>query len=499
MLRVEPRLHNTYRPSIKQDEKKKSAAQIELEEQKSSNGQLNQSKGLQYIEARQTTAQLTGPLKPTGNQTVRIITSEEKNQKSQSLNPQTINSTPTASYSSNIKTVLPANTEKINPIQQQSQLTRSPKVNIAQIIKDFKNTANAIGTPEDTYEEVEGYLGLVETQVKKNEPNIKLVQSNLRNASVILDKYISDTLNKESKVVENWIEAVFLQQVNYKYNETEINEALMVKIPEDKPKPEQKKEIPEPPVQKTKTNDERLNELLVQAKKTQDSKETIDVYQQALKLSVEIEDKIFQSKIHFELAKIYDKEDNTDKALENYSKTLDLTNDLNLKTKAHYSIAKINDEQKHYNSAINNYVDAIAYAGEIENLTAQTASLTKIANIYADNYDETAFKLYDNAKIVANESQSSKLKGYVSVNTAKAYEKFNKPISAFSFYKDAIKIYQEAEMNEKAAVNLKRAGDVIKNSKPKVAENCFKKAMGLAVEIKNAALIKDINKSFLTV
>ena len=68
-------------------------------------------------------------------------------------------------------------------------------------------------------EEVDGYKKKKKKQVTKESPNIKLIQANLKNAGVLLDKYISDTLNKDSKVVQNWVDAVFLQDVNYKYDE----------------------------------------------------------------------------------------------------------------------------------------------------------------------------------------------------------------------------------------------------------------------------------------
>ena len=107
------------------------------------------------------------------------------------------------------------------------------QVNIAQILTDFKNTALAIGSPPNILQEVEQYLALAETQSLKNEPNKKIIQSNLKNASNVLDEFISKTLNKESKVVENWIEALFLQQVNYKSDPTTINEDFLVKLPDN--------------------------------------------------------------------------------------------------------------------------------------------------------------------------------------------------------------------------------------------------------------------------
>ena len=116
------------------------------------------------------------------------------------------------------------------------------KVNIAQIITDFKNTTKAIGTPDDIADEVYSYLDLIETQAQKGEPNKRIIQSNLKNASQILDKYITETLNKPSKVVENWIDALFLQNVDYKSNPQALNPEFKVQLPEKKQQNEDDKE-----------------------------------------------------------------------------------------------------------------------------------------------------------------------------------------------------------------------------------------------------------------
>ena len=109
-----------------------------------------------------------------------------------------------------------------------------PTVNIAQIITDFKNTTTAIGAPEDISNEVQSYLKLIETQADKTIPNKQIIQTNLKNASQILDSYITETLQKPSKVVENWIDALFLQSVDYKSNPTAINPDFQVQLPEKK-------------------------------------------------------------------------------------------------------------------------------------------------------------------------------------------------------------------------------------------------------------------------
>ena len=87
--------------------------------------------------------------------------------------------------------------EPVAPRQNQ----RSNKVNIAQILKDFRNTIKAIATPPEIEENVNKYLQIVEQQVREPNPQVNLIQSNLKIAASMLDKYISETLNKDSKEI----------------------------------------------------------------------------------------------------------------------------------------------------------------------------------------------------------------------------------------------------------------------------------------------------------
>ena len=176
------------------------------------------------------------------------------------------------------------------PVQPQ-QPQRSNKVNIAQIIKDFRNTIKAIATPADIEEQVNHYLQIVEQQVREPHPQVNLIQSNLKIAASMLDKYISETLNKDSKVVQNWLDALFLQRINYSYDEAEVNPNFLVKFPENreekKPAPQQQTEQapapePEPVVQEAheeiiEIEPEELNfeEEFIQAKQTISKKPNI--------------------------------------------------------------------------------------------------------------------------------------------------------------------------------------------------------------------------------
>ena len=165
------------------DDTSKSAAQTQREEQANSN---SRSKGLQYTEQRLPEKSYSRALHKETQVDWQAMRSQIQGQ--------------VAQRKSNSKTS--ANTTVAPQINTSAgQIQRSATINIAQILKDFNNTALAIGTPDDLKEEVDGYLALVEKQVQKDNPNTKLIKSTLKNASSILDADISKTLNKDSKVV----------------------------------------------------------------------------------------------------------------------------------------------------------------------------------------------------------------------------------------------------------------------------------------------------------
>lgn len=387
---------------------------------------------------------------------------------------------------------------------------KNASVNIAQILKDFKNTAKAIGASPELTEEVDTYLLLVENQAKKETPDSKLIRSNLKNASTLLDNYISETLQRHSKVVENWIDALFLQQINYKFNEGEINPNFLVKFPnqsketsetesdEESSEVEGEEKTGEESSKKTVLvpQDEQLKSLFLQGKKyayANNSKKSMEIFRQALKRALEINDKDTASKVLLEIGKLYDKNDYLAQALTTYSEALNVAKDVNVKTKAHYSMAQIYDDVSEIEPAINHYMSSISFAGESENLAAQSTSLTKIGNIFSDKYDKKAFEYLNLAQAIAEENKTPKIKGYVSSSLAGAYKKFNEPQNALKYYSNAIKEYNDAQSPSKSALNYKNAAEImINNQNHAKAQTLLQKALLKAKQGSNLSLAKEI-------
>ena len=430
------------------------------------------------------------------------------------------------------------------PVQPQ-QPQRSNKVNIAQIIKDFRNTIKAIATPADIEEQVNHYLQIVEQQVREPHPQVNLIQSNLKIAASMLDKYISETLNKDSKVVQNWLDALFLQRINYSYDEAEVNPNFLVKFPENreekKPAPQQQTEQapapePEPVVQEAheeiieiepeelnleeefiqakqtiskKPNitiipqDTKLKSLFVEAKKqafSNNPQRAMQMFKEAFARASELNDNETQSRICLEIGKIYDDNDHFVQALNSYNKSLQYTTDVNVKSRAHFSMAQIYDDVNEVGPALNHYMTSISYAGKSDDLIGQSDSLTRMANIFTDKYDENAFDYYDVARKLIEQTTNNSMKGYVLSNTADACVQFKKKDKALKYYAEAVKNYELSNSPEEIAQNYKAAAELmISFNSPNKAKSLLKKALVNAVKTKNEDLIAEVNAMLASV
>ena len=459
------------------------------------------------------------------------------------------------------------------PIQQHSTPIQSVnnaknnRVNIAQILKDFRNTIKAIATPADIEEQVNHYLEIVNRQVKSPQPQVNLIQSNLKIAASILDKYISDTLNKESKVVQNWLDALFLQKINYNYNEEEVNPNFLVKFPdqnnekksntntvdsktqEENTEPKElKSEITENDTviqnvhEETTTvdsegsstiefepeelsleeefvqaqkiiskkpnitivpQDNTLKNLFVEAKKhafSNNPKKAMSMFKEAFNRASELNDTETQSRICLEIGKIYDDNDHYVQALNSYNKSLEYTTDVNVKSRAHFSMAQIYDDINEVVPALNHYLTSISYAGKSDDLIGQSDSLTRMANIFTDRYDQTAFDYYDVAKKLVEQTADSTMKGYVLSNTGDACVQFRKGDKALKYYAEAVKNYEKTNASEEIAKNYKSAAEVMLGfNSPNKAKSLLKKALINAVKTHNDDLVSEINTMLLSV
>ncbi|MBQ2871507.1 hypothetical protein IJE86_07390 [bacterium] len=348
-------------------------------------------------------------------------------------------------------------------------------VNVAQIITDFKNTTAAIGAPDDIKAEVETYLGLIEGESLKENPNGKIIHTNLKTASQVLDNYITATLKKPSDVVEKWIDALFLQKIDFKSDPTAINPDFQVQLP----KKEESQTVVETVISEDFTAEKNssastyptlpenadVKKAYIQGKKYSSIKDTdkaLSAFENALKLANEKEDEIAKPLIFLEVAKIYDGHDLLPQALTLYNKAAVNTQDPTIKTKAYYSMAKIYDDAVQFHPAMEHYFASIAFAGQTDNLKVQTFSLMNIANMFAGKYNASEAKnYYETAQQMSEETSNDKLSAKVYKLSASKMSNLNETKTALDYYKQSSYYFNKNQNSLELAGNYAKSSELM--------------------------------------
>ena len=157
-------------------------------------------------------------------------------------------------------------------------------------------------------------------------------------------------------------------------------------------------------------------------------------------------------------------------------------------------MAQIYDDVNQINAALEHYITSVSYAGKSDDLIGQSETLTRMANIFTDKYDENAFEYYDTARKLIEQTTDSSMKGYVLSNTADACVQFRKSDKALKYYAEAVKNYEKSHSTEDIALNYKSAAELmIEFRNPAKAKSLLKKALVHAVKCTNEDLIAEIN------
>ncbi|MEI8389146.1 MAG: tetratricopeptide repeat protein [bacterium] len=375
------------------------------------------------------------------------------------------------------------------------------KVNISQIVNDFKNTLTAIGASKDVNEEVETYLKLVELQSAKENPSQKIIKSNLTNAAALLDGYITETLNKPSEVVKNWIDAILLQKVDYKSDKPVTTDNNFINNIE---KPSQILTTPvsqqidsSAPVKNdniTKANrpeDTKLEELYKKTEQIVDSgnfEEALSVYEKLIPLSQKFNNTEVETKLYMDKAYIHDESGDYIKALESYNKAANIafnTGNQEIQSKAHYNMASIYDDFGKLDAALSHYYESISLDGQVDNLKGQSITLNDVGNVYVSKYEyKEALGYFKVGFSLTKEIGDSKGQACILSNTAGVFRDLGYDDKAIKYYKDSIKIDTKIGNVEGYAKSFEQAGDImLRNDYKEKAQNLYRKSLFAAQKV----------------
>ncbi len=392
----------------------------------------------------------------------------------------------------------------------------STKINIGQVLTDFQNTLKAIAAPQEVEEEIQGYLKLIEIQSKKENPSIDIIKLNLRTASKILDTYISETLQKPSKVVEEWINALLLQQIDFKHDpeKAELSAAEQIingQKQDEEEKQEQKQD--EEPKENQKENskavnifekatsqepflpkDKNLRQLYMNAKiytQQKDYQNALKTYKSSLQLAQKLNDTEAQAYIYNNVGDIFNKQNNLPKALRCYQESINSTDDIGLKSKSHHKLGNLYNELNKFDPSMEHYFESLAFKGELEDIKNQSKILENIGEMHAKKYSSReAISYFKLGVDLAKETKDTKRMSSIFSKTAQTFKQTGKSDKAAKYYQKAIEL--DKSSNYKM---YREAGDLMMDMNySQKAKSLYKKGMQIALEkkdLKEANAIKE--------
>ncbi len=381
------------------------------------------------------------------------------------------------------------------------------RINIDQVLTDFKNTANAIGAPDEIKTEVGTYLDLAAGQSQKNTPNQQIIQANLKNASQILDEYITNTLHKKSKVVENWVDALFMQKIDYKSSVQTTSSDIQTS-------PQQQADTSSAiNTQQTSAfakdgiyipSDQHLKSMFIQAKKyaaINNPNKALTAFENTQEYADSIGDEETSAMIHYEKGVLYDSQNQLEDALYNYNNAAQQSSSNNIKAKAHIKMGKIYDDYVQLEPAFDHYCAAVSYAGEADNLKLQSQALSDIAQIQAEQYNkENALQFMTLADTAAQETNDEKVIGIISSKNGKNCEKLGENSQALKYYSNSAKAFYDIDDNANLAKRYSNAAEIMLNYGNKAkAKKLLSKAYIAAAASSDSALISDIAEKYVSV
>ena len=390
------------------------------------------------------------------------------------------------------------------------------KINIKQVLIDFNSTLGAIGASEEVEKEVKTYLGLVESQSQKDNPNKKIIVSNLKIAADVLDGYISDTLKKPSKVVKDWVDALLLQNIDFKADES-LTKGAFESITGEQPqtaklaeKKRAEKEhalaLTENSAEVTKTEETAPSEPVVNAVSEQNTKqidalisqadeivntspkEALDTLSEAFTMAQTSSDKLSMAKIYSKIASAQNKLNNFGKALDCLHASTVLayeTNNNELKSQNHKHMASIYDEAGYMDNALDHYFASLGVDGVIEDTDNQADTLNSIGKMYTAKYmKDEAVDFYKDALDMAKINKNADIMGDSFYYTARTFANAGETDKALNNLKSAGFLSQKAGNQERLASIYEEAGDLMaQKSYKKRAQDFYKKSYRMAEKL----------------
>ncbi|MBN1597812.1 MAG: tetratricopeptide repeat protein [Bacteroidales bacterium] len=208
-----------------------------------------------------------------------------------------------------------------------------------------------------------------------------------------------------------------------------------------------------------KENDDTLKTSILTTQKAQESLKQLEM---VLQEKINSDDKEGSSKILKEMGAVYQSEFQLGKALESYSRSLDITREVGNKeeeAEVLSDIATVLYDSGSYNDAIEHFEKSLEISEDIDDKEQTAKALTNIATVYENTYR------YDEALDYLNRSLDIKLEtkdkegaGVVHKNMANIYYEQNNFEKAIQSLEKSLEIDKETDNKEEISATLNNLG-----------------------------------------
>jgi len=338
------------------------------------------------------------------------------------------------------------------------------KIPLDAVIGDFKNTMSALGADDQTRSEVTAYLNVVRFQGAKDQPEVSYIKQTLRTAANSLDQFISKALGQPSSVVKEWVDALLMQNIDYKANLSQ--ESLTEpdsKTTADQNNPDEAITTAENTTSSVSLSTKaQIKDLIESAKTSQkagDSSQADQNLQDALSLLKDANRPDWEGKVWRRRGRLFDQNGQWEQAADAYQQSATLFKQAKLPEKQAQSLqamASILEEHGQLSQAKTAYQQVVELDQQAGNSHNQIRSLNDLASV--------TLRQGDSATAVQTLQQAITVMQKVPVTPVVRSDIFGNLGAAHQQaqnYPEAIQAYQQALQNARQGRDRQRYSSVL--------------------------------------
>lgn len=370
------------------------------------------------------------------------------------------------------------------------QYNQFQKIPLNDVIHDFKNTMTALGADESTQAEMAAYLNVVRLQAGKEQPEVGFIKHTLKTAANSLDQYIGKALGQPSKVVKEWVDALLMQDIDYKAEiaPESINLTLTPKEGKADTQPETKTEPAETNALKPSLKTQ-LKTLIETAKTEQQQKhyEQADQnLQTALDLLEEKNKPEWEGKIWGLRGRIYDQSGQWEKALTAFEQAAGKFEEGSLPQKqssALQAMASILEDHGELQQAKAYYQQVLTLdeqGGDSKNILRSLNDLGSIALRIGDTAQAIQSLQKAHQLIKTQPDTSPVIQSDIQANLAAAYRKNQDYPKAIETYRQSLNTAKQARDKSRYTSSLQQLASVyVEANQPEKAMKALERLKAL--------------------